>query len=779
MRLDLWLTAPLAHALGRALLDFLWEAALLAGALRAALQLGAGRSARWRHQAALACSLALPLAFTGTLALLLGGGHAAALPLTPGQPMVFTPAPGGSPPASPADWPAWIASFWMGGVMLFCSLRLAGWLRIDSMRRRGVCAAPAEWQRRLRTLADAVRVSRPVVLLESCLASVPLAIGYWRPVIPMPLGALAGLSVEQVEAILIHELAHIRRADYLVSLAQGLIEGLFFFHPAVWWISAVVRTEREYACDDVVVALRPDARVYAAALATLEQCRRPAVQLAAAANGGNLVRRIRRLLDEPAPERASRRRTPALAGALVLVAGAATALLFWPAARSFAQATPPAEAAQAAREQDRDIEETKRSLDELEQKFAREEKQLHGAKESLDQAQQLIEGHAAELEKALADAGSGSAQQEEQLRQAEQALQELKASQAGRPEELLRQQQLALQQAERRLAEAQKASEAAQAGASQQLVQQKRALEEAQEQLRQLKTRELDEILRLQQKQIADASQALEQWQGADDAKQRATLQQRLEQAQRQLEGAAQSCCRETAERSATDEPQEMPRPQNRAELASAYRKWLNEDVAYLITARERAAFAALETDAERDRFIEQFWQRRNPTPGAAENAFKEEHYRRLAYANEHFAGSVPGWRSDRGRLYITYGPPDEIDDHSGESVPRQDWRYVHIEGLGYDIKVEFFDPGKTGDYRMEAAPASRGSYLELMAVMGDAAGAITRSLKTGGFPVVAYPLAGRPGMVHVLVGPYSDAASLAKAKAALEAAGYHPTLAR
>ena len=132
------------------------------------------------------------------------------------------------------------------------------------------------------------------------------------------------------------------------------------------------------------------------------------------------------------------------------------------------------------------------------------------------------------------------------------------------------------------------------------------------------------------------------------------------------------------------------------------------------------------------------------------------------------------GWRTDRGRIYITYGPPDEIAQ--GDRVPRQVWRYTHIEGLGYDIEVEFTDPGMTGDYRMQAAPASRGSYLELMVSPSDAAGAVKTSLKTAGFPTLTYPVEGRPGMVRVLVGPYPDEASLATAKAALEAKGYHPT---
>jgi GWxTD domain-containing protein len=97
---------------------------------------------------------------------------------------------------------------------------------------------------------------------------------------------------------------------------------------------------------------------------------------------------------------------------------------------------------------------------------------------------------------------------------------------------------------------------------------------------------------------------------------------------------------------------------------ASPWQKWLNEDVVYLISDQEKAAFERLKTDEERQQFVEQFWARRDPTPDTPENEFKEEHYRRIAYANNHFASKVPGWKTDRGRIYILYGPPDEIDSH-------------------------------------------------------------------------------------------------------------------
>jgi GWxTD domain-containing protein len=151
-------------------------------------------------------------------------------------------------------------------------------------------------------------------------------------------------------------------------------------------------------------------------------------------------------------------------------------------------------------------------------------------------------------------------------------------------------------------------------------------------------------------------------------------------------------------------------------ELSKTYKKWLNEDVVWIITDEERAAFKQLSNDEERDNFIEAFWQRRDPTPDTEENEYKEEHYRRIAYANEHFAAGIPGWKSDRGRIYIMYGPADEVDSHpsggtyerpmeegGGETstFPFEDWRYRYLEGIGQEIIIEFVDTCMCGDFHM------------------------------------------------------------------------------
>jgi GWxTD domain-containing protein len=179
----------------------------------------------------------------------------------------------------------------------------------------------------------------------------------------------------------------------------------------------------------------------------------------------------------------------------------------------------------------------------------------------------------------------------------------------------------------------------------------------------------------------------------------------------------------ETASRPMTDKERKAKEKKLRQELATPYRKWLNEDVTYIITDEERSAFMRLQTDEEREQFIENFWLRRDPTPDTVENEFREEHYRRIAYANEHFASGIPGWKTDRGRIYITYGPPDQIDDHSsggtyerppeeggGETstYPFQQWRYRYIEGIGTNIIIEFVDPTMSGEFHMTMDPSEK-----------------------------------------------------------------------
>ena len=487
--LDHFVRSPFAAAIGWTLLHSLWEGALIAALLAATLI--ATRSARTRYTAACVAILLLIAGFGVTLVLLLPQSGHGVEALKPLAPRAWNPlsGKGGAHSWSPnlTAIAPWLAPLWILGVLLLYLRSLASCLSIQRLRRRGVCSARGVWQDELRRLSARVRVSRPVVLLESSLAEVPMVLGHFKPFILIPVGLLAGLPAAQVEAILLHELAHIRRHDYLVNALQRLCEGLLFYHPAVWWISHVMRAERECCCDDLVVSITGNRHEYACTLAALEQFRLTGAEPAIALTGGSLMKRIQRLFYQ---QKGNAAWAPLFAAAVLVVAGALT-VAAW----------------------------------------------------------------------------------------------RTNASQQPMP-----------------------------AGSS---------------------------------------------------------------------AGAAKT---------------------------DSYSKWLNEDVVYIIEDAERAAFAKLTTDAERDQFIKQFWERRNPTPGSSKNAFKDEHYRRIAYANEHLSTTSggPGWRTDRGHIFILYGPPDEIDSHpkEGQKPGIEVWLYRHIEGVGDNDTITFLDHTGQKDYQLSPGNA-------------------------------------------------------------------------
>ena len=505
------LMQAMPQALGWTLIHFLWEGTLIA----LALWVFRFASARVRYAAASFAMLAMLAAFALTLARLQPHVDRALSPL-PALPWSrLQPATGASAPVpgSSADFLQWLAPLWMSGAVLFSLRSIASCLAAQRLRRVGVCSAPEHWQRKLGQLAARIRLSRPVWLLESCLTDVPVVVGWLRPAILVPAGLLTGFPPAQVECFLLHELAHIRRWDYLVNILQCVAEDLLFYHPAVWWVSGLIRAERENCCDDVVAALG-DAHGFAAALAALEHNRSAVRQPALAATGGRLVNRVRRLLGQPESRRSIL--VPVLlAGALV----ASLAIAIGAPARPPAQVPQipvPAEPAQKA------------------------------APPLLAQAPPSV-----------------------------------------RP-----------------------------------------------------------------------------------------------------------------AEPSILDEPWARP-----------YRNWLDEEVVYIISDAERVAFRRLRAEAELQYFIEQFWLRRDPTPGTPENEYREEHYRRIAYVNDRFGyKDVPGWKTERGAIYIRFGPPDELESLGATpSAPATErWRYRYIEGVGTSVILEFIDPTGTGEFHMTRDPSAQ-----------------------------------------------------------------------
>jgi GWxTD domain-containing protein len=197
--------------------------------------------------------------------------------------------------------------------------------------------------------------------------------------------------------------------------------------------------------------------------------------------------------------------------------------------------------------------------------------------------------------------------------------------------------------------------------------------------------------------------------------------------AQRQSANQSQPVSGQQSDQKQDNAKKKINEKQVLKELATPYKKWLNEDVVYIISDTERRAFLQLQTNEERENFIEEFWQRRSPDPDSVDNPVKEEHYRRIAYANEHFASGVAGWRTDRGRIYIMYGKPDTLESHTqGENYERpldqgggetktyafEDWTYHYIEGIGENVELEFVDPSGTGEFRLTTDPSEKDALL-------------------------------------------------------------------
>lgn len=306
------LTGPLAQAIGWALLHLLWQATIVAGILAAVLALLPREAANVRYAAAcsaLALVFALFVATTirsydprvAPVQTTMPAGESVSVPLTriPAV-IVATAAASWRDRAMDAVTTARqslpiVVAFWFLGVLFLSSRLLVSWFRARALITHGAVEAGREWQLIAGRLSDALGLRRAVRLLESAAVEVPSVIGTLRPVILLPASALTGLTPQQLEMVLAHELAHIRRHDFLMNLLQAFVETLMFYHPAVWWMSSRVRIERENCCDDLAVTVCGNPLQYAKALARLEELRAGAFSVVVAANGGSLLDRIRRI----------------------------------------------------------------------------------------------------------------------------------------------------------------------------------------------------------------------------------------------------------------------------------------------------------------------------------------------------------------------------------------------------------------------------------------------------------------------------------------------------
>jgi beta-lactamase regulating signal transducer with metallopeptidase domain len=336
------------YGLAQGLLHSVWQCAAVAFLLAGALALLRGSSSNVRYVAsccAMALMLLLPSAtvwkflistpgapmedaseVTGASGVFLAeprpGSRFNEKPMTPSAGSL-QPARGESPTERAARLLPWLTLAWLVGVMLLSMRTLGGLVLAHRMKLRGARPVSGLWRERAAEIARKLSVSGTVKVLESSLVSVPTAVGWLRPAILLPASAFTGLTPQQLEAVLAHELAHVRRHDYLVNVLQAGVETLLFYHPAVWWVSRQIRIEREHVCDDMAVRVTGDAMTYARALTRIDRLRAASPRLALGADGGSLRSRVSRLVEGPP---SPRHLSPLLVG-LFLIVGTLTAVV--------------------------------------------------------------------------------------------------------------------------------------------------------------------------------------------------------------------------------------------------------------------------------------------------------------------------------------------------------------------------------------------------------------------------------------------------------------------
>ncbi len=367
--MDSFLSQSLIQRLGWILVHFIWQGAAVALLVSVLLQILRRRDANTRY--IVSCGAMFLMAALPLVTVLKGSAPTARQTLQtvqrpatvperprnqePSRPAISPPPPRAkqnlSPPISdptPRPKPRVLVRYdirtliephlpvvvlvWLLGFFTLSVWRMGGWVELQRFKRRHVKPICVEWRERIESLIQKVGIDRPVRVVESAIVQIPSTIGWLKPVVLVPTSALTGLPPERLEAIIAHELAHIRRHDYLINLMQTAVETLFFYHPAVWWVSHRIRTEREHCCDEIAVDVCGDAHSYASALAELEQFRHTSAQLAMAADRGHLSNRIRHVLNIRSPR--SNRSNAWIAGPVGIVIVALLCFL------TLAQATP-------------------------------------------------------------------------------------------------------------------------------------------------------------------------------------------------------------------------------------------------------------------------------------------------------------------------------------------------------------------------------------------------------------------------------------------------------